>query len=426
MTRLRFIEGVFAAILASGACAADGASAYEAAVAADPGCATGIFRPYPFPEVRDTPPPEGYRPFYVSHYGRHGCRHLRKESEFAAVDALKKADGAGALSACGKELLAKLSRIKAAHEGMLGELAARGAREHRLVARRMYARFPGVFSGGGRARCQASTRSRCHMSMANFMCELRGLAPELDFELATGERFMATILNHPSGEERPYDEIEAAKKRLLRAELDPKPFADRVFSNVDAAAVGDMHEFANGVFRLAAICRPLSAELGGMLADDCFTADEWAALGRAMNGVGYMYMGGSTEFGDGMIAAAKPLAADFARRADEAIAGSGIVADFRFGHDSGLWPFACFLGLEGPGDRVPYSEVCAHESLWRCMPKAANIQIVFFRGRGGDVVAKVLYNEEETRVRGLEPVSGVFYRWPELKARLTGDGAAPQ
>ena len=31
---------------------------------------------------------------------------------------------------------------------------------------------------------------------------------------------------------------------------------------------------------------------------------------------------------------------------------------------------------------------------------------------------KIYYNERETRVRGLEPVSGPYYRWSDFKAHL--------
>ena len=50
---------------------------------------------------------------------------------------------------------------------------------------------------------------------------------------------------------------------------------------------------------------------------------------------------------------------------------------------------------------------------------AANIQFAFYRNGVGDVLVKVLFNERETAVRGLEPVAGPYYRWPDLKALLT-------
>lgn len=31
---------------------------------------------YPGPQHRLTPAPKGYKPFYLSHYGRHGSRYL--------------------------------------------------------------------------------------------------------------------------------------------------------------------------------------------------------------------------------------------------------------------------------------------------------------------------------------------------------------
>ena len=36
----------------------------------------GNLCPYPGPQSRLTAPPKGKRPFYISHYGRHGSRYL--------------------------------------------------------------------------------------------------------------------------------------------------------------------------------------------------------------------------------------------------------------------------------------------------------------------------------------------------------------
>ena len=49
---------------------------------------------------------------------------------------------------------------------------------------------------------------------------------------------------------------------------------------------------------------------------------------------------------------------------------------------------------------------------------ASNLQMVFYRKRGAEPLVKLYYNEQETLVRGLEPVQGPYYRWSELKAHL--------
>ena len=35
----------------------------------------GVYHSYEYIPTADTPAPKGFKPFYVSHYGRHGSRH---------------------------------------------------------------------------------------------------------------------------------------------------------------------------------------------------------------------------------------------------------------------------------------------------------------------------------------------------------------
>lgn len=84
-------------------------------------------------------------------------------------------------------------------------------------------------------------------------------------------------------------------------------------------------------------------------------------------------------------------------------------------------PLAGLIGLEGPGDRVPFADSSRDCPAWKWMPMAANLQMVFYRNAAGEVLVKVLYNEREMRIRGLEPVPWPYYRWADLRARLLGD-----
>ena len=396
------------------------ASAFDAAVAADPENAMSIYRRYSFGEIRDTPPPDGYRPFYISHYGRHGSRYLGAVTNCVAADALEKAAGAGILTAKGSELLGRLLKLRSIHEGMYGELSVLGAEEHRRIARRMFERFPQVFSSGGKVRCQASKYTRCIMSMSNFACELKGHAPQLDFSFVTGERYLALLFNFVTRQGALRAKVDSATTRILHEAFDPAPLMVRLFSDVDAAKriVGDPHAFAESLFYMAAVCRPLSVELDGMRLDDAFTADELPKISRALNGKWYMQIGNSVEFGELVVASVKNLAMDFVDRAEEAINGRGVVADLRFGHDVRVWPLASYIGIEGVGDRMPSDKVCDHAMLWRTMPMASNIQMVFCRNDEGVVIVKVLFNEQEIRLRGLETMGEVYFRWPDLKSRL--------
>ena len=51
---------------------------------------------------------------------------------------------------------------------------------------------------------------------------------------------------------------------------------------------------------------------------------------------------------------------------------------------------------------------------------ASNLQIIFYRNKSNDVIVKFLYQEQETRLRGLEPFYGPYYKWETVKANLEG------
>ena len=52
---------------------------------ADPDKAGGVYYAYTYDNPARTPAPEGYEPFYISHYGRHGSRWLLRASEYTEV-----------------------------------------------------------------------------------------------------------------------------------------------------------------------------------------------------------------------------------------------------------------------------------------------------------------------------------------------------
>ena len=62
---------------------------------------------YPGPTQQQlTPAPRGYKPFYISHYGRHGSRFHSKPSFYnPPYRTLPKADSLGKLTATGKDVL---------------------------------------------------------------------------------------------------------------------------------------------------------------------------------------------------------------------------------------------------------------------------------------------------------------------------------
>ena len=127
-------------------------------------------------------------------------------------------------------------------------------------------------------------------------------------------------------------------------------------------------------------------------------------------------MGISSEAGDCYSAIAKPIIKDFVDRADEALASdSKVAANLRFGHDSGLLPFVGTLGIAGMEERWHSGTVHECWASYKMIPMGSNFQMIFYRNRKGDVLAKMLYNEKETTIPALKPWRGPYYKWPELR-----------
>ncbi|MBR3220669.1 MAG: phosphodiester glycosidase family protein [Kiritimatiellae bacterium] len=398
---------------------------FETAIDADFERSAGIYHHYEFEDVRDTPPPEGYKPFYVSHYGRHGSRFQVRESKLNACAVMEEAEKADVLNPPGKALLFRLRALRSAHQGMFECLSLRGAEEHKRLAHRMHDRFPGVFSGGGKVRCQATTYHRCLASMANFACSLKGMEPELDFSFETGESCKDRLLHSYGPGDEDLKEADLKKmanvqNALLRKFADPDRLMRLLFKDAPATreTVKDPYRFVKELFDAASAFQSLDRELDGMDIYDFFTREERLALARFHDSRCYVAMGISEEFGNRNAMTAKRLLSDMVERADEAVRAGDVCADLRFGHDSGLMPLLCLVGLEGLGARVPAAEAWKVWPLWKYVPMAANLQIVLYRNGAGDCIAKVLLNERETVVDGLPRLDGPYYRWHDLRAHL--------
>ena len=162
---------LLALLLLAATCAA--AQPTPAQLAARPELTASIYHSYEYLPGPAAPVPDGYEPFYISHYGRHGSRYHSKEEAYAEpLAALRKADKAGALTPKGREVLAKVETLAADACKRYGDLSPRGVQEHRGIAERMFAAYPGVFSTDGGRVCRIESRStqvpRCILSMAAF------------------------------------------------------------------------------------------------------------------------------------------------------------------------------------------------------------------------------------------------------------------
>ena len=367
-----------------------------------------------------TKAPRGYKPFYISHYGRHGSRSGWDQEKYDYIlEALGKAKDAGILSASGDSLMQETILVKEATNKMDGRLTVRGQREHREIAGRMYKNFRRVFRGSKNIRVNSSTVPRCLVSMAAFTNRLSELNPRLDIVMDCGEEIQKEISNDHGSDIR---HGRHAIMDTVRAGITPdlSGMMARIFTDVDAAAefVPDPLKFSSAVFAVGRISRSFDFDFNTFRFLPFEAIYGWADYNNI-----YMYVGecNSVEFGEIRMKRTEPLVRMIVRQADDALANGSVAADLRFGHDYPLMALCCYLGVEGISEHYTWREAQQHFISTLYSPFAGNLQLIFYRSRkaGKPVLVKVLMNEREVRLNGLEPVQGVYYSWEELREKIS-------
>lgn len=402
---------LFAALLFS--CYLIQAQSVKQLMEQDTESASGIYYPYHHRAADFTPAPRGFKPVYISHYGRHGSRHHTRKRYFeAAYDMMGRHQDI--LTPGGREVYQLMGKLLDDHEGMEGQLTARGAREHQAIAKRMYRNFRRVFRKRDEVHCVASTIQRCIISMANFTSALKGCRTGLDFSFVTGERYMKYILPAPSySEPREYS---AKLDDSLRTTLNYEPLYEALFTDPEAAMADELSQsdFARFVYAAGAISGDLDYDnvIFSNFPRQCLE-DQIDIKTITF----YAEYGNSAEYGDYARAKGYELLQFLVDNADAALTkGSNVAADLRFGHDTGVVPLCMSIGLEEFSVQVPALQSPAYTSVSYMSPMGTNLQLIFYQNRKGETLVKILFNERETSIPALTAVKGPYYKWEDLRS----------
>ena len=387
-------------------------------IRADSTRAAGLLMPYPGPQKSLTRAPRGYKPFYISHFGRHGSRwHTSARPYNYSWETLSAADSAGALTPYGKDVLRRVALLREDARDRTGELTQLGFRQHKEIAGRMFERFPRVFRGRRHIQANATQSGRVMLSMESFCQELLSLNPKLDISLDASARDRA-FLAYESPEARVYGDEGPWREewhRLRDSLVHPERLMGVLFA--DSAYVKDRvdaTELMRVLYQLASIA--LDSDTDVRL-NDLFTTSEWYDLWQPHNYSYYMSKGPNPAAGEKLLERSSiQTLEDIIAKADEAIATGDCAADLRFSHDSHLVPLSTTLQLDGCRAKVTDpGQVAASWANYRISPMAGNIQLIFYRKRKGDVLVKFLLNENEVGIPAATELYP-YYRWEDVKA----------
>lgn len=384
--------------------------------------AAGIYHAYPVTETRNTPPPSGFVPVYISHMGRHGSRYLLRQWEYDDMRAiLDAAHDAGALTETGNRVRNDFMVVYEEADGHAGDLSPLGVRQHKGIAERMYAAYPEVFSGLRKVNAVSTMIMRCGMSMAAFCEQLKVLNPELDISRDPSERHMRYIMYNSDGMKAYNSDAGPWKEefRKLREKWIP---TDRIINMIFADSVYvrrhvNPTEFVWMLYNVASNMQNVENPRPFI---DLFTHDELYSLWRTENFRMYAHYSTYAPAGDVVINSSKPLLRKIMEQADASLAAGDIAADLRFGHDINIIPLAGLMGLQGCSPVVDDPER-VHEVFqdYNFSPKASNIQLIFFRNGNGEVIVKFMLNEREIAIPCKTDIYP-FYRWVDVKEYYAG------
>ena len=379
----------------------------------------GNYANYPNPTGHLTPAPEGYEPFYISHYGRHGARYMTSDKIYRRLrKQLDSARTLGILTPYGKDVRHRIKIAAADAKDRAGELTTLGARQHRAIARRMYDNYPSLLSQPLQVTANSSNSRRVMLSMAYFCNELKSLNPSLEFSMDASEHDLYYIKSNKAivvPDEPRDDELYRELKKFKRKYNSGWPQMEALFTDPKKAATFiDPDEFGDDLFKMT-IDMNCVPELG-IRFDDLF-GEEGLINGFRVHNASWCLWEGLMPGSEKSWLRIYPLLQNFLDDADAMIASGGCGLRLRFGHDSVVLPFSYILGFpEATGATDDMENLHLHFSIYRLIPMAANVQLVFFRKAGSDdILVKFLMNENETSVP-LKTDCYPYYHWSDVSS----------
>lgn len=385
-------------------------------------CSASNYMAYPNPHQHElTPAPEGKKPFYISHYGRHGSRYHNTPLTYEIpYQILAAADSLGKLTPLGVDVLHRLDLIRQDAKDHWGELTELGARQHREIIKRMVRHYPEIFQGRVSVDARSTMVTRCILSMEYAMMQLAGMVPTANI--------------HHNATHRDMYYLNQQDKRLFAMKMDSatfarykeftKPYEDnlRLMQSLfnDTAYINNKVDAGKLNYFLFKVASNLqSTHLNNqMTLYDLFTDEEIYHNWKKENAWWYICYAGSTLNGGLQPYTQRNLLRRIIEQADSCIRLEQPGVQLRYGHETVLLPLVCLLEIEDYGLATDNLESLDRRGWanYRIFPMAANLQIVFYRKNpdDGDVLVKVLLNENEVHLP-LKSVEEVYYHWSDFR-----------
>ena len=396
----------------------------------------GSMLEYVDPGVTYSKAPKGFKPFYMSHYGRHGSRYLLNTPQYAdPYNILKQADDKGILTDFGKDVLRRIEIMAKDADGHLGDLTIVGQQQHRGIARRMVRNYPEIFNKKTTIVARSTTSHRVMASMTAAMMEFSSILPQMniDYNCSDYDRGYMNSEDRAINSAKNSRERNAAVSEFNAKHNNPERlmcalFTDTTFitryertSSSGSVSVSDRSDdLYTKIYDIAANMG--SHSYLGFDLDDVFTFEEWYDCWLQNNLYWYSVSGYNDLTKNIVPYGHATLLQDFLDKADEALANGTPSANLRYGHDTALYPLLCLMEVNDCGYSPKDIEDLANKWVnYDIVHMASNLQLIFFKNKKGTILVRALVDEKEAKlpVECYKDSKGVeypyFYEWNKLE-----------
>lgn len=376
---------------------------------------------YPGPQKPFTPAPADKKPFYITHYGRHGSRFLCGTKEYTSViDILQKADELGKMTPFGKDVLRRICIMNDEAHNRAGELTPLGAQQHKDIARRMFERCPEVFADSAVVDARSTIVIRCILSMENALHQLIVMNPKLQVKHDASYHDMYYMnLGHDwvdkyrltkesKDEYQKWARKHCSPDRLMKAMFNDKKY---VRDSINATRL------VSDIFKIVSINQNQETRKTVNMYD-IFTEEEIYNHWERNNILWYLgFTGNKYNYGLPPYVQ-RNLLKDFITKADSCLLLEHPGATLRYGHETMVLPLSCLMELnDNNSDNISsISDIADNWRNYSIFPMGANIQLIFYRKdiNDRDILVKALMNEDEVTL----PVPtdcAPYYHWKDVR-----------
>ena len=381
-------------------------------IKANPQKSYGTDYPYTFDAPALTKAPKGYKPFYISHYARHGSRYYWNNSLYLELDTIMtEAHDKHLLTPDGEKFYTQYKALYQEFMDGMGELTHVGWDQHQGIARKMYQSFPEVFKKGGTVRAISSTTGRCIISMSAFCQALVQCNPKIDIYEQASRATLPGV--KPDADDNPYRK----SAPRARASIDMSGFnpttlevasTDEILARLFTSTEGLSRSPRSIYSNLKNLYTSLPSIGHEELLQGLFKPEELYAGWERSNMISYRNW-----YRD--INVMKPILADILEQARLVIDGEcNDIASLRFGHDTNLGPLNILMGINMPKEGVTDPNELKYYFQDYQIGKAANLQFIFYKSKKNpEILVKCLQNGYEVMLP-LDTDNYPYYKWTDF------------